>query len=181
MHSSYTPRYKPRHLGVPNPTPASLKPPIHNPYDKFTQPEFDDWIGGITSALRKALGEEDLDANVKSPLHAFDDYVDGGVDDSFADLKARRDKVRGKMREVDDGDEIPLKGLGGSPGNAIELSDDEELVLPEDDDDADESSVRDLIRSPSPDSDHGDSTSLLPHELTKSTQGEPITYITNSN
>ncbi|KAG6837074.1 hypothetical protein H0H93_015342 [Arthromyces matolae] len=33
--------------------------PQHNPYDKFTQDEFDAWIGGITGALKRALGQEE--------------------------------------------------------------------------------------------------------------------------
>ncbi|THH13261.1 hypothetical protein EW146_g6941, partial [Bondarzewia mesenterica] len=37
---------------------ASLRAPILNPYDKFTRPEFDSWIGDITSALKRALGRE---------------------------------------------------------------------------------------------------------------------------
>ncbi|KAJ7502943.1 hypothetical protein B0H11DRAFT_611529 [Mycena galericulata] len=32
------------------------KAPIVNPYEKFTQPQFDAWIGDITGALRGALG-----------------------------------------------------------------------------------------------------------------------------
>src|SRR5882762_4755579 len=49
----------------PNSTPnlassrATLRPPIQNPYDKFTQSEFDAWIDDITGALRRALGHED--------------------------------------------------------------------------------------------------------------------------
>ncbi|KAG7091085.1 hypothetical protein E1B28_010141 [Marasmius oreades] len=37
----------------------TLRPPIHNPYDKFSQSDFDAWIGGITTTLRQALGHED--------------------------------------------------------------------------------------------------------------------------
>ncbi|KAG5220434.1 hypothetical protein IMY05_C4590000300 [Salix suchowensis] len=37
-----------------------LKQPIYNPYDKFTQNDFDAWIGNITGALRRALGEEEM-------------------------------------------------------------------------------------------------------------------------
>ena len=39
--------------------PKVSKAPQHNPYDKFTQDEFDAWIGGITSALKRALVQED--------------------------------------------------------------------------------------------------------------------------
>ncbi|PFH52118.1 hypothetical protein AMATHDRAFT_2368 [Amanita thiersii Skay4041] len=69
MHSSFS-FSSPRHPIVPHPTPVSSKkqytlskpplprPPVVNPYDKFTQSEFDHWINGITGALRKALGHE---------------------------------------------------------------------------------------------------------------------------
>ncbi|CAK5281665.1 unnamed protein product [Mycena citricolor] len=38
------------------PKPIALRAPVINPYDKFTQPQFDEWIGDITSALKGALG-----------------------------------------------------------------------------------------------------------------------------
>ncbi|KAG6879914.1 hypothetical protein C0992_009578 [Termitomyces sp. T32_za158] len=43
----------------PLPKPRLSQAPQHNPYDKFTQDEFDAWIGGITGALKRALGQED--------------------------------------------------------------------------------------------------------------------------
>ncbi|KAH9856019.1 hypothetical protein C2E23DRAFT_901308 [Lenzites betulinus] len=100
MTSPYsTPRY-PR---GPNPTPHStqkgLRPPIHNPYDKFTQPEFDAWITGITGALKHALGREE-----PPPLRkreASHPEEDEGVDDSFAEVKARR-LAKGKERARDE-------------------------------------------------------------------------------
>jgi hypothetical protein len=172
MQSPYTPRYS----RVPNPTPrasASIKPPIHNPYDKFTQPEFEDWIDGITTALRKALGQEEEDAQLPVQEHgirqsdtskvatpAADEDEDDGVNDSFADLKARRAKVRGKMRagSVSDDDEgseyeesvSPTNARGSSPNNAIELSSDEDE---EEDDDGEEASVRNMIRDLTPESE----------------------------
>ncbi|KAM6502516.1 hypothetical protein JOM56_002493 [Amanita muscaria] len=38
--------------------PRAPRPPVVNPYDKFSQTEFDDWISNITGSLRKALGHE---------------------------------------------------------------------------------------------------------------------------
>jgi hypothetical protein len=171
MESPYSPRYP----GVPNHTPRSSasRKPIHNPYDKFTQPQFDEWISGITRALRKALGEEDeaepssgrmdgLEYGTSSGgSHGEDgDDLDDAVEDSFADLKARREKVLGKMRAVEDSEEyesdengdydsdsVPIRGLGSSPGNAIELlSSEEEDELDGEVEADEEASVRNMIR-----------------------------------
>ncbi|KAI0629041.1 hypothetical protein C8Q77DRAFT_1144676 [Trametes polyzona] len=92
---SSTPRF-PR---GPNPTPRStqkgLRPPIHNPYDKFTQPEFDAWISDITGALKRALGQEDAPPPpARAPSHPAEDE---GLEDSFAEVKARR-LAKGKER-----------------------------------------------------------------------------------
>jgi hypothetical protein len=90
-------------------TPISIRPPIHNPYDKFTQPQFDEWIGGITSTLRKALGqaEEETPASQLTEPREEDAYpaLDtdyDNVEDSFAEWKAMRAKEKGKMRATED-------------------------------------------------------------------------------
>ncbi|KAG6902377.1 hypothetical protein C0995_000939 [Termitomyces sp. Mi166 len=57
-------------------TPKLSKAPQHNPYDKFTQDEFDAWIGGITSALKRALGQED---EVISSLEASSKYAEQSI------------------------------------------------------------------------------------------------------
>nr|VWP01521.1 Alcohol oxidase [Ganoderma boninense] len=87
-----TPFSTPRYPGAPNPTPRSTgklpRAPIHNPYDKFTQPEFDAWIGDITGA--RDAEEEDLE-------------------DSFADVRARRlAKGKERARDEDFEDEEPV-------------------------------------------------------------------------
>lgn len=122
--------------GAPRPTPASNKParaPIYNPYDKFSQNEFDSWIGGITGALRKALGQDDEEeqrniahsdaglsgAPVDQTRLESQEYPDSEVEDSFAELKARRDK--GKGRDPREG-----PGLGGEHQPIILGSDSEE-------------------------------------------------------
>ncbi|KDQ55083.1 hypothetical protein JAAARDRAFT_60062 [Jaapia argillacea MUCL 33604] len=124
---------------VPNATPSSLlqsystkalRPPIHNPYDKFTQPQFDAWIDDITGALKKALGREDVvpppppSTNVAASQEAAEESVahlgtetelfeenqedeDEVVDDSFAEIRARR---KGKARDPREG---PGLGVGG--------------------------------------------------------------------
>ncbi|KAI8973995.1 hypothetical protein BD414DRAFT_498806 [Trametes punicea] len=104
MRTMTSPYSTPRYPGVPHPTPRStqkaLRPPIHNPYDKFTQPEFDAWISDITGALKRALGREDAplpSARVQSAT-LVDEEV---VEDSFADVKARR-LAKGKERARDE-------------------------------------------------------------------------------
>ncbi|TFK23178.1 hypothetical protein FA15DRAFT_670792 [Coprinopsis marcescibilis] len=138
---------------VPNPTPATViharpgskltRPPIQNPYDKFNQGDFDAWIGGITSKLRKALGQEDSSQQASEPgaekqtgehTQTLLTSKDGGMlsepeedsylEDSFAEFKARR-SAKGKDRDPREG-----PGLGGEGWNKdqpIELvSDDDE-------------------------------------------------------
>lgn len=122
------------------PTPKPPRPPIHNPYDKFTQPEFDAWIGGITGALKRALGQED-EAEEQSPSYAAysddssaegedvleqlledDDSVDEEVNDSFAEIRARRVVGKGKARDPRDG-----PGFGaGDQHEPIEIGSDSE-------------------------------------------------------
>ena len=137
MSSPY--QFTPRVPVAPHPTPLSVsaypsqfqnstRPPIHNPYDKFTQPEFDAWIGGITGALRKALGQVDEEP-LKDTAPQEDDslsYPDITVDlslddypaeDSFAEIKARRVVRKGKARDPREG-----PGLGvGNRDQPIEL------------------------------------------------------------
>lgn len=146
MSYSYSSSY-PR---VPNSTPqlpSSIRPPIHNPYDRFTQPQFDEWIGGITSALRKALGqegEETLAQEVTEPREEgacpISDIDEDNVEDSFADWKAMRAKEKGKMRATEEeqvseyggsqeshGDsDVRDHTTGNTPSDAIELLSDED-------------------------------------------------------
>lgn len=90
--------------------PLPVRPPIHNPYDKFTQPQFDEWIGGITSALRKALGQEEEETLTSQPtepprgkdMHPVSDTDEDNVEDSLAEWKAIRAKEKGKMRATED-------------------------------------------------------------------------------
>jgi len=141
-HSSTYPR-------VPNTTPqlpTSIRPPIHNPYDKFTQPQFDEWIGGITSALRKALGQEEEEIPTsqttrpcQDDTHPVSDVDEDNVEDSFAEWKATRAKEKGKMRATEDeqGSEcgssqescedpdVQDHAVCNTPSDAIELLSDE--------------------------------------------------------
>ncbi|KAF4563265.1 hypothetical protein EYR40_007018 [Pleurotus pulmonarius] len=120
---------------------GKLKQPIYNPYDKFTQNDFDAWIGNITGALRRALGEEEEEekptppeptaatseresaASVSgSPSNEGDENSEwDGVEDSFAEIKARRVVSSGKGKQRD-----PLEGPGlrrdnGGPQSPIEI------------------------------------------------------------
>ncbi|GBE81296.1 hypothetical protein SCP_0310230 [Sparassis crispa] len=103
--------------------------PIYNPYDKFTQPEFDAWIGDITSALRSALGKEEPQSGpTKQREHAdressSQDEREYVVEDSFAELRARRE-AKGKERAQDVGSEeepIVLSDSEEEQGNADQL------------------------------------------------------------
>ncbi|KAI0332954.1 hypothetical protein GY45DRAFT_1320196 [Cubamyces sp. BRFM 1775] len=102
-----SPYSTPRYPGAPNPTPRStqkaLRPPIFNPYDKFTQPEFDAWITDITGALKRALGKEDAPPAQEraQPTSFGDDTAEEGVEDSFAEVRARR-LAKGKERARDE-------------------------------------------------------------------------------
>ncbi len=123
---------------------ASLRPPVFNPYDRFTQPEFDAWIGDITNALKGALSH-DAEAEVDSPSlgssswNTIPDKIgdslsaerraqspalsegrddESALEDSFAQIASRR--AKGKARDPREG---PGLGLKGQP---IELSSDSE-------------------------------------------------------
>lgn len=134
---------------VPNSTPqlpASVRPPIHNPYDKFTQPQFDEWIGGITSALRKVLGKEEEETLASQPtklregdVHPVSDTDEENAEDPFSEWKAMRAKEKGKMRATEDeqdseyggtqdihgGSSIQDYAAGNTPDDAIELLSDD--------------------------------------------------------
>jgi len=135
---------------VPNSTPqlpSSIRPPIHNPYDKFTQPQFDEWIGGITSALRKALGQEEEEAPTpqatdprEEDAHPSADADEDDVEDSFAEWKAMRAREKGKMRATEEEQDSEYGGsqesfqdpdvqghaVGNTPSDAIDLLSDED-------------------------------------------------------
>jgi len=133
---------------VPNSTPqlpSSTRPPIHNPYDKFTQPQFDEWIGGITSALRKALGQEEEEtpttqATKPREEHTVADIDEDNAEDSFAEWRAMRAKEKGKMRATEEEQGSEYGGsqesyedsdvqdpvAGTTPSDAIELLSDED-------------------------------------------------------
>lgn len=135
---------------VPNSTPqlpSSIRPPIHNPYDKFTQPQFDEWIGGITGALRKALGQEEEEVPTpratepcEEDVHPSADVDEDNVEDSFAEWKAMRAKEKGKMRATEEeqdseygssqesyqDSDVQDRAVGHTPSDAIELLSDED-------------------------------------------------------
>jgi hypothetical protein len=152
-----TPYSTPSFPPPPRPTPASApsnrfhKAPIYNPYDKFTQTEFDVWIGGITGALRRALGQEENEEEQQSVTHdhvsdlfppgeteqSSEYELESEAEDSFAEIKIRQDK--GKGRDPREG-----PGLGGrlQPIEILHSDSDEEEGQGEeeieDDDDEDD-------------------------------------------
>lgn len=111
--------------------------PMVNPYDKFTQPEFDSWIGDLTDTLRRALGYEQEEQVTNSPEKTqFNGDTNGHIpdyrpvdlsegdedpDDSFAQIKSRR--AKGKARD-------PREGPGLGRGDRVQpieiVSSDEE-------------------------------------------------------
>ncbi|KAH9941937.1 hypothetical protein B0H21DRAFT_543599 [Amylocystis lapponica] len=109
MSTPYSTSRLPR---VPNPTPSSSRrvprAPIYNPYDQFTQPEFDAWIGDITGALKRVLGREEPPSKPRGALGAAErdeePEDEDVIEDSFADVRARR-AAKGKERAVDEGDD----------------------------------------------------------------------------
>jgi hypothetical protein len=123
---------------------ASLRPPVFNPYDRFTQPEFDAWIGDITGALKHALNH-DTETEVDLPSSSWNTIPEkicrgaGGraqspassdvrddesvLEDSFAQIASRR--AKGKARDPREGPGLGLKGL---PIELLSDSEEEEVV-----------------------------------------------------
>ncbi|KAK0226248.1 hypothetical protein IW262DRAFT_753911 [Armillaria fumosa] len=122
-------------------TATRTKPaPIYNPYDKFTKPQFDAWIDDLTGTLRRALGhiddggpEESLVPSDESSMGHIDaeqasesSEVDGDIEDSFAELKARHANRKGKARDPREGPGL-FSGRGnGSYEEPIDLASDSE-------------------------------------------------------
>ena len=130
-------------------TRASLRPPIFNPYDRFTQPEFDAWIGDITSALKRALGHEaepavgspsrhsdswntiparlgdnlGAEGRAQSPVPSEAHSEESALEDSFAQIASRR--AKGKARDPREG---PGLGRKGQPIELLSDSEEEEVV-----------------------------------------------------
>lgn len=174
-----TPYSTPGYPKAPRPTPSStavpsrtaLRAPIHNPFDKFTQTEFDAWIGDITGALKQALGYE-APHTVATPssqsqeVHPGDISAYGDVDDSFAEIKARR-AAKGKERAKDE-DFSDNEEESGSL-EVVVISSDED----EEDEEAEEE-VRDVSEAEYYDEEEqGDNESIpLPGEEEEEADGE---------
>ncbi|KAL0571946.1 hypothetical protein V5O48_010018 [Marasmius crinis-equi] len=108
--------------------------PIHNPYDKFSQSDFDAWIGGITTTLRKALGhEDDVHEKADGPFdHLLETEAEDGtmqeqsvereLGSSLFENETRDASRKGKDRDPEEG-----PGLGpGTEDEPIELESDSE-------------------------------------------------------
>ncbi|KAJ8482789.1 hypothetical protein ONZ45_g14820 [Pleurotus djamor] len=133
-----------------------LKAPMHNPYDRFPQNEFDAWIGNLKGSIRRALGQEEeptpqlhlASSSAETPeTHSVSPSAEeqsdwDGVEDSFAEIKARRHISNGKGKEralsVDSEDESDVSG-----SSDIELlpNEDEGQIAHDDEDEADELEV----------------------------------------
>ena len=148
IHSHTTPSLSTTTAKVP-PARASLRPPIFNPYDRFTQPEFDAWIGDITSSLRRALRHEvepdidshsrpsgswktisdessgnfSADGHAQSPLSTEGCDEESAFEDSFAQIASR--KAKGKARDPREG---PGLGLKDQPIELLSDSEEGEVI-----------------------------------------------------
>ncbi len=130
--------------------PRAPRQPVVNPYEKFTQAEFDHWISGITGTLRKVLGHEPDEPDISEhtdtayPETSDDQEYESegdGVNDSLADIRARyvTRLNKGKARDPMEGPGLSTWGKGdrdapieidldedGSPDE--DALDDEEVV-----------------------------------------------------
>ena len=127
------PHSTPQHYALTTPRPP--RQPVVNPYEKFTQADFDHWIGGITGALRKALGHEpdepesvptvfEHHENESQELPDDNEYASegDGVNDSLADIRARHVSRldKGKARDPMEGPGLSTWGKGNK-GTPIEI------------------------------------------------------------
>ncbi|KAJ7209726.1 hypothetical protein GGX14DRAFT_395170 [Mycena pura] len=132
------------------------KAPILNPYDKFTQPQFDMWVGDLTGALRDALGfraRTPPRPKVRTQWHvpasdAPGESTDGDAeveqDDSFAEVAPRRaagGNAKGKGRDPREGPGLG-RGERGAPividsGSEEEVEEEDEEEEEEEDEDED--------------------------------------------
>ncbi|TFK51115.1 hypothetical protein OE88DRAFT_224171 [Heliocybe sulcata] len=103
---------------------TSLKPPIINPYDKFTASEFDAWVSDLKGALKKALGRDDeIDAMPPAVDATEEAEVEMELEDSFADYRSRQ-SAKGKGRDPREGPGLfSLRDVGtdGMPRVAMEV------------------------------------------------------------
>ncbi|KAL1745029.1 hypothetical protein HDZ31DRAFT_63517 [Schizophyllum fasciatum] len=112
--------------------------PIVNPYEKFTQPDFDNWIGDLTGTLRSALGfeykperpqthfQDSLYSNdsVASPDNAGDanEVADQLSDSELEEGAPKSSKAKGKER---DPRERPTNGPLGGAVNPLSSDEDQ--------------------------------------------------------
>lgn len=69
------------------------RPPVHNPYDKFSQSEFDAWVGDLTSTLRQALGHEDDPPAQEEAEDPLDRLLDSFTEDHLRKEKESEEEV----------------------------------------------------------------------------------------
>jgi len=153
----------------PHPTksPALSKPkisraPIQNPFDKFTQSEYDAWIAKLIGRIDKALAYDDIPSPQKSipfltaeasyagsfmpkPAQESEDDLDSNIEDSFAQVRARR-VDKGKARD-------PREGPGLCPDFGGQ---NEPIEILSDEDEQDGGQVLDSERSEDDDDDDDD-------------------------
>ncbi|KAF7298066.1 hypothetical protein HMN09_01027900 [Mycena chlorophos] len=138
------------HRGRPATTRATAvhRAPIVNPYEKFTQPQFDAWIGDITGALKDALGfraktpprpkakrEWHVPRRSQSAQDEDDEVMQEEEEEDEEEQVMRESaKAKGKGRDPREG-----PGLGGGDRETpIEILDSDEEEQEQEDDDEDE-------------------------------------------
>ncbi|KAH0588784.1 hypothetical protein H2248_004585 [Termitomyces sp. 'cryptogamus'] len=169
------------------PTSKVSKAPQFNPYDKFTQDEFDAWIGGITSSLKRALGQENELVSTSEPsLQCQDqfqssdeeeverlvqftgDSSDEEAEASFSSSSVRR-VSKGKARDPRDGPGFGSFGRGGQ-GEPIFIDSDSEEDDKADDDDDDDNEEEEVITGWDSQSEEGDEKDIDWKEAESSVQ-----------
>lgn len=162
-------RYTPR---APHPTPISVakegivqrratRPPTVNPFQKFSQNDFESWISGITGSLRKALGQEvEVGETPQQSVEVPPERVEGAasgipyqavsvdtegeedeyLEDSFAYTRVRQNLNKGKGRDLREGPGLG-NGFEGQKEEPIEIlsgSEEDEVVQGEEDEGEDD-------------------------------------------
>ena len=111
--------------------------PIVNPYEQFTQPEFDDFIGGLTSKIRDAL-------DPRAGLRNRDRTADTEVDGSFREFSF------GQRRSSSVGESLRGASVQSVPRSSEEAQGEESDEGEEDEDELDDERETTPVKTPAP-------------------------------
>jgi hypothetical protein len=112
------------------------RPPIHNPYDKFSKPDFDNWVDNLTGSIRYALGRDQPASAASTRTDSRSDKYDS-VSDVDAHLSPEADyepdslSANGfghshEQQRHDLGRHSSVLSTGDDPSQPIELDSDSE-------------------------------------------------------